>query len=59
MINGRLKDPLQGIAAYLFVDGTRPSEEQFQQMAVLSWAIPIAGIYRPVDEVSTQPSFTP
>lgn len=58
-INGRLKDPLQGIAAYLFADGTRPSEEQFQQMAVLSWAIPITGIYRPIDEVSTQPSSTP
>jgi serine protease Do len=58
-INGRLKDPLQGIAAYLFADGTRPSEEQFQQMAVLSWAIPVTGIYQSINEVSTQPSSSP
>lgn len=39
-INGRLKYPLQGISAYVFVDGTMPSEELFQKMEALSWAVP-------------------
>lgn len=41
-INGRLKYPLQGIDAFTFADGTKPSVEKFQQMEALSWAIPIA-----------------
>lgn len=40
-INGRLKYPLQGIDVYRFADGTVPSQEHFQQMEALSWAIPI------------------
>lgn len=39
-INGRLKYPIQGISVFAFVDGTMPSEEMFQQMEALSWAIP-------------------
>jgi serine protease Do len=41
-INGRLKYPVQGIDAFVFADGTKPSVEVFQQMEALSWAIPIA-----------------
>ncbi len=41
-INGRLKYPLQGIDAFTFADGTKPSIELFEQMESLSWAIPIA-----------------
>jgi serine protease Do len=41
-INGRLKYPIQGINAFIFADGTKPSVEHFQQMEALSWAIPIA-----------------
>jgi serine protease Do len=41
-INGRLKYPLEGIDAFTFTDGTKPSVEKFQQMEALSWAIPIA-----------------
>jgi len=40
-INGRLKYPLQGIDVFTFADGTKPSQELFQQMETLSWAIPI------------------
>lgn len=39
-INGRLKYPLQGISAYVFADGTMPSQELFQKMEALSWAVP-------------------
>jgi S1-C subfamily serine protease len=41
-INGRLKYPPQGIIAFIFADGITPSEELFQQMEALSWAIPSA-----------------
>lgn len=41
-INGRLKYPIQGINAFIFADGTKPSVETFQKMEALSWAIPIA-----------------
>jgi len=41
-INGRLKYPFQGISAFVFIDGTLPSEPLFQQMETLSWAIPVA-----------------
>jgi serine protease Do len=41
-INGRLKYPVQGIDAFVYADGTKPSIEVFQQMEALSWAIPIA-----------------
>jgi serine protease Do len=40
-INGRLKYPLQGINAFIFKDGNRVSQQQFEQMKSLSWAIPI------------------
>lgn len=39
-INGRLKYPPQGIGSFVFIDGTVPSEELYQQMEALSWAIP-------------------
>jgi serine protease Do len=41
-INGRLKYPVEGIDAFIYADGTKPSIEVFQQMEALSWAIPIA-----------------
>jgi serine protease Do len=41
-INGRLKYPVQGIDAFIFADGTKPSVENFEKMEALSWAIPIA-----------------
>ena len=41
-INGRLKYPFQGIEAYTFDDGSAPSQEFFEQMTALSWAIPIS-----------------
>lgn len=41
-INGRLKYPIQGINAFIFADGTKPSVEAFKKMEALSWAIPIA-----------------
>ncbi|MFB2769527.1 serine protease [Pelatocladus sp. BLCC-F211] len=41
-INGRLKYPIQGIDAFTFVDGTKPSIEEFEKMESLSWAIPIS-----------------
>jgi serine protease Do len=40
-INGRSKYPIQGIDAFTFTDGTKPSIAKFQQMEPLSWAIPI------------------
>ena len=43
-INGRLKYPIQGIEAFTFADGSKPSVEKFEQMEALSWAIPIAKI---------------
>lgn len=39
-INGKSKYPLSGIDAFLFADGTLPSEELFLKMETLSWAIP-------------------
>lgn len=48
-INGRLKYPIQGLDAFTFADGTKPSVEIFQQMEALSWAIPIAN-YRQIAE---------
>lgn len=41
-INGRSKYPLKGINVFIFADGSLPSEELFQEMETLSWAIPIA-----------------
>lgn len=41
-INGRLKYPIQGIDAFTFADGTKPSIEEFEKMESLSWAIPIS-----------------
>ena len=40
-INGRLQRPLQGINAYVFTDGTRPSQALFEKMETLSWGIPV------------------
>ncbi len=40
-INGRSKYPIQGIDAFTFTDGTKPSIENFQKMEPLSWAVPI------------------
>ena len=48
-INGRLKYPIQGLDAFTFADGTKPSVEIFQQMEALSWAIPISN-YRQIAE---------
>ncbi len=41
-VNGHLKYPFQGTIAFIFADGTIPSEAVFQQMEPLSWAIPSA-----------------
>jgi serine protease Do len=41
-INGRSKYPLQGIDAFIFVDGSKPSVENFEKMEPLSWAVPIS-----------------
>ena len=41
-INGGLKYPLQGIIAFIFADGTMPTQALFEQMETLSWAIPTA-----------------
>lgn len=43
-INGRHKYPLLGADAFLFADGTRPSEALAEEMVPLSWAIPIASL---------------
>jgi S1-C subfamily serine protease len=45
-INGKLKYPFQGTQAFIFDDGKMPSEQLFQQMEALSWAIPIANFPR-------------
>lgn len=44
-INGGLSYPDKGIIAFVFADGTMPSETMFQQMESLSWAIPIANLH--------------
>ncbi len=41
-INGRSKYPIQGIDAFTFADGTKPSVENFEKMEPLSWAVPIS-----------------
>jgi serine protease Do len=43
-INGRQKYPLVGIYAFIFADGTRPSEVEAERMVPLSWGIPIANL---------------
>ena len=45
-INGRLKYPPQGINAFIFADGTTPSDELFNQMQSLSWAVPITKFHK-------------
>jgi serine protease Do len=52
-INGRLKYPVQGIEVFRFADSTKPSQEMFQQMEALSWAIPIV-IFRQLAEDSLE-----
>lgn len=41
-INGWGKYPFQGIDVFQFTDGTVPSQEHFERMEALSWAIPIS-----------------
>lgn len=41
-INGRSKYPLNGMDAFVFEDGSRPSVAWFRDMEALSWAIPIS-----------------
>lgn len=48
-INGRLKYPIQGIEVFTFADGSKPSQEMFEKMEPLSWAIPIV-IFRQLAE---------
>lgn len=43
-INGLRKFPLMGVDAFVFADGTRPSQAEAEQMLPLSWAIPIASL---------------
>ncbi|MCL2929813.1 MAG: serine protease [Trichodesmium sp. St16_bin4-tuft] len=43
-INGRSKYPIAGIGAFRFIDGSRPSIEQFKKMESLSWGIPASRI---------------
>ncbi|MBW4599473.1 MAG: serine protease [Calothrix sp. FI2-JRJ7] len=50
-INGRLKFPIQGIEVFTFTDGSKPSQEIFEQMEPLSWAIPIV-VFRQLAEKS-------
>lgn len=45
-INGRLKYPPQGIGAFTFTDGSAPSEQMYQQMEALSWAIPATAFWQ-------------
>lgn len=45
-INGKLKYLFQGIRAFIFADGTMPSEQLFQQMEALNWAIPVSTFSR-------------
>jgi len=40
-VNGRLKYPIQGIDAFSFTDGTKPTKEDYEIMEALSWAVPI------------------
>ncbi len=50
-INGRLKYPFQGIEAYTFADGSVPSQEFFEQMTALSWAIPISAFSKKLSAI--------
>jgi serine protease Do len=52
-INGRLKYPIQGIEVFTFSNGAKPSQEMFEQMEPLSWAIPVV-IFRQLAEESIQ-----
>ncbi len=40
-VNGRLKYPIQGIDAFTFADGSKPSKEEYEAMESLSWGVPI------------------
>lgn len=40
-VNGRLKYPIQGIDAFSFTDGSKPTKEEYEVMEALSWAVPI------------------
>lgn len=47
-INGWSKYPIQGIDVFHFTDGTVPTQELFEQMEALSWAIPISTFFSKV-----------
>ncbi|WP_089125736.1 hypothetical protein [Tolypothrix sp. NIES-4075] len=49
--HGRLKYPIQGIEVFTFADGAKPSQEMFEQMEALSWAIPVV-LFRQLAEES-------
>ncbi|MCS6959229.1 MAG: serine protease [Pseudanabaenaceae cyanobacterium SKYGB_i_bin29] len=40
-VNGRLKYPIQGIDAFTFTDGSKPSKAEYEMMESLSWGVPI------------------
>jgi len=40
-LNGMLSYPFLGIRAFVFEDGSLPSQEEFLQMERLSWAVPM------------------
>lgn len=40
-LNGMLSYPFLGIRAFVFEDGSLPSQEEFVQMEPLNWAVPI------------------
>lgn len=46
-VNGRLKYPIQGIDAFPFTDGTKPTKEEYEKMETLSWAVPIPNFLVP------------
>lgn len=50
-INGRLKYPLQGIDAYQFMDGSRPSSKLSKDLEQFSWAIPVSSFQSVVTQL--------
>ncbi len=46
-VNGRLKYPIQGIDAFSFTDGTKPTKEEYEVMETLSWGVPIPSFLEP------------
>jgi S1-C subfamily serine protease len=54
-VNGGLSYPPQGRTAFTFANGTIPSEQLFQQMQTLSWAIPVSTIRQSLDSLILPP----